>query len=410
MKIRSATLGIPLAWPPSSRAVENAGRGLGAARTRFTAAGWTVQTTRLALPPFPEVLGWREPVRVRALAHWLAGRCAAAEIDYASLGPVSAAAPPDAAAPPLAFVDALVGALVAHDSIFGTVRLDTDDGVDPPMAEAAARAIVALGQQTPDGFGNLRFAALARCPAGIPFFPAAYHDGGPPSLALALEGADLALAAFDGAPTIAAAQERLTSALEAEGNRLAAIGAALCAERGWRFGGLDLSLAPFPDTATSIATALERLGLGRFGGFGTVYAARCLTSALERARLPRCGFSGLMLPVLEDTGLAAAAAAGQLRVNDLLLYSTVCGTGLDTVPLPGDTSAAEITGMLLDLATLAVTLDKPLTARLMPVPGRVAGTPTAYDFPYFANTAVLPVPAAPPLDLLRRARTEGPTS
>src|SRR5262245_2404480 len=193
MNVRSLTLGVPFTWPPPAATVEAAGRGLAAARAAFTAAGWTVQTTRLALPPFPGVLGWREPARVAELATWLATRCGAAEIPYASLGPVPATAPPDAQASPEAFVAALPAALAPAETIFASVALDTADGVRATLADAAAAVIAALARTTPDGFGNLRFAALARCPPGIPFFPAAYHDGGPPALALALEAADLAL-------------------------------------------------------------------------------------------------------------------------------------------------------------------------------------------------------------------------
>ncbi len=403
MKVRSVTLGLPCTWPSDAALVARAGRGLAAVAARLRAAGWEVQTTRLALPPFPAVLGWREPARVAALAEWLAACCADAEIAYASLGPVPAAAPAGAGAPPTAFASALPDALAARDTLFASVMLDTAAGVQVAMAEAAAEVILALARATPEGFGNLRFAALARCPPGIPFFPAAYHDGGPPALALALEAADVALAAFDGAPSVARAQARLVAALEAEGGRLAMVAEAASAEQGWRFRGLDLSLAPFPDAGHSIAGALERLGLGQFGAFGTLYAARCLTEALARVRLPRCGFSGLMLPVLEDSRLAAAAAEGRLGPAELLLYAAVCGTGLDTVPLPGTVSAAELAALLLDVATLAVALDKPLTARLLPVPGKEAGDWTQYTFPFFANTRVLPVHGVAPIELLRRA-------
>jgi len=76
-------------------------------------------------------------------------------------------------------------------------------------------------------------------------------------------------------------------------------------------------------------------------------------------------------------------------VQDLLLYSAVCGTGLDTVPLPGDASSEALAAVLLDVATLAVRLGKPLTARLMPVPGKRAGDPTDFDFSFFANSRIL---------------------
>ena len=83
------------------------------------------------------------------------------------------------------------------------------------------------------------------------------------------------------------------------------------------------------------------------------------------------------------------AAEGRLTVKDLLLFSAVCGTGLDTIPLPGDTSTGQIAALLLDLSALALRLDKPLTARLMPIPGKKAGDPTNFNFDYFANSRVM---------------------
>jgi uncharacterized protein (UPF0210 family) len=98
---------------------------------------------------------------------------------------------------------------------------------------------------------------------------------------------------------------------------------------------------------------------------------------------------------LEDSTLAARTENGVLNITDLLLYSAVCGTGLDTLPLPGDTNSSQIAAILLDLAALALRLDKPLTARLMPIPGKVAGDLTSFDFEYFANSRVLSVCAEP---------------
>ncbi len=83
-------------------------------------------------------------------------------------------------------------------------------------------------------------------------------------------------------------------------------------------------------------------------------------------------------------------------VDDLLQYSAVCGTGLDTVPIPGDTRPEQMAAIFLDLAALAVTLNKPLTARLMPIPGKVAGDKVSFDFEYFAEGTVLPVKSLGP--------------
>jgi len=76
-------------------------------------------------------------------------------------------------------------------------------------------------------------------------------------------------------------------------------------------------------------------------------------------------------------------------VADLLLYSTVCGAGLDTVPLPGDTDSGALAAILLDVAALALRVNKPLTARLMPLPGKQPGDEVNFNFAYFAPSRVL---------------------
>jgi hypothetical protein len=127
---------------------------------------------------------------------------------------------------------------------------------------------------------------------------------------------------------------------------------------------------------------------------GSLAAAAILTEAVDRADFPHTGFSGFMQPVLEDSILAKRAAEGILTIKDVLLYSAVCGTGLDTIPLPGDTTAEQITPLLLDLCALALRLDKPLTARLMPIPGKKAGDETNFDFAFFAPSRVMALESA----------------
>ena len=95
-----------------------------------------------------------------------------------------------------------------------------------------------------------------------------------------------------------------------------------------------------------------------------------------------------MLPVLEDAALGRRWEEGHVHIQQLLLYSAVCGTGLDTVPLAGDITAEEIAHLLLDVATLAVRLSKPLSARLFPVPGKRRGERTSFTSPYLTNTLV----------------------
>jgi uncharacterized protein len=57
--------------------------------------------------------------------------------------------------------------------------------------------------------------------------------------------------------------------------------------------------------------------------------------------------------------------------------------------------AEQIYALLLDVAALALRLNKQLVARLMPIPGKQAGDPTNFDFAYFANGSVMPLRAGP---------------
>src|SRR3989442_937077 len=124
---------------------------------------------------------------------------------------------------------------------------------------------------------------------------------------------------------------------------------------------------------------------------GTPVSAGCaaITDVLKSLRVKTCGYSGLMLPVLEDPVLARRASEGRYSVRDLLLYSTVCGTGLDVVPLPGDTAADRLAALIADVAALSTKLPKPLSARLFPVPGKSAGQRAHFDDPYLTDCVVM---------------------
>jgi uncharacterized protein (UPF0210 family) len=317
--------------------------------------------------------------------------CQEASIGYCSLGP----APKDAG---------LVTELIASTgAIFTCLPVATEGAVDLSAVQEAARVVHEVAARTELGFGNLRFAAIAHCGPNIPFFPAAYHDGGHPKFSLALQCADLVVEAFRGAGSLAEAGRRLEAALLDVDGQLMPAAKQLEREFAIEYLGADFSPAPYPSEAESISTAFRELGLERFGAHGTLHVAALITGVLKSVRVRQWGFSGLMLPVLEDAGLAAGTAGPDFTVNDLLLYSAVCGTGLDTVPVPGDISEDELAGIILDVATLSVALNgKPLTARLLPVPGKRAGERTAYDFEYFANGAVLPVKRLSARALLER--------
>jgi uncharacterized protein len=385
MKIRSITYFFSPGWPPEEVKMRTAGAFLAEAKQAFENAGYDVQTTRLATTPFSHLLGRRikeAPYYAEAMETMLSH----IDVAYASLGPAFPDVPGS--------YEIIPEAIAATQNIFFSgVMADSHNGISLEAVRECAQVIVACAPITPDGFANLRFAALANVLPGAPFFPAAYHQGDRAAFAIATEAADLAVEAFKNASSLNEGRDALVNALETHGKTLTAVARQLQFRFGAVFGGIDFSLAPFPADEQSLGEAVEAMGVPRIGLHGSLAAASILTEAVDRANFPHTGFSGFMQPVLEDSVLAKRAAEGTLTIKDLLLYSAVCGTGLDTVPLPGDVSADQIAALLLDLSALALRLDKPLTARLMPVPGKRAGDPTGFDFAFFANSKVMALEA-----------------
>ncbi|MFY9365722.1 MAG: DUF711 family protein [Brevefilum fermentans] len=390
MRIRSITCFVHPRWPVSELVFQKAGLFARMARQSFENAGYAVQTVRMATPPFAEFITEQDyaqaSTHIDVIAH-------SEGFEYVSLGPALTGVPQSYAAIP--------ELLSRSGNLFFGGHLTTPNAeVSLSAVRACAQVIHQAATLEANGFANLRFAALANVPPWAPFFPAAYHQGKSPAFALALEAADLAVSAFTEAQSLQDARQKLVDRIEAHARDLQTIAQRLADAYGVEFKGLDFTLAPFPQPDKSIGVALELLGLPALGLAGSLAASAFLTETLDQAVFKRSGFNGLMLPLLEDATLAARGAQGVLGVNDLLLYSAVCGTGLDTIPLPGETSVEQLSALLLDLAALALRLDKPLTARLMPIPGKAAGDDTNFNFEYFANSKVLALPAEPLTGLL----------
>jgi uncharacterized protein (UPF0210 family) len=106
----------------------------------------------------------------------------------------------------------------------------------------------------------------------------------------------------------------------------------------------------------------------------------------------RAGYCGIMLPVCEDRRLSEIQDGGRCRasydVSHLMNVSSVCGVGVDTVPLPEDVKEEDVRGVILDVAGLAERWNKPLSVRMFPVPGKKKGERTEFDSPFLCNTKV----------------------
>ena len=374
MKIRTVTVGIPDAF--SLEQLQFAMDFNRRCQSRFEASGYEVQTTRVSSQAWNAISSIDQVLELDQRVVELGG-------DFFSLGTIFPHLPQTSTH--LALVSDIIS---QSHTVFASATLTTSDQqIGWEAAEEVAAAIQQIAHKTADGLGNLRFAAIMNCPPNTPFFPAAYWQDEGFNVGIGWQAADLVHKVFFDAPNIEIAPGHLKELMEHEGKRIVAHAEAIAEEVGIRFVGLDVS--PAPMGTESIAGAIETQMSGRFGDRGTLTVAAAITATLDSLNLPRCGYSGLMLPVLEDEVLGTRSREGCFNLDSLLLYSAVCGTGLDTIPIPGDASISQICSILTDVASLSIRWEKPLSVRLFPVPGLNAGELTHFDSPYLTNTSVM---------------------
>jgi uncharacterized protein (UPF0210 family) len=155
------------------------------------------------------------------------------------------------------------------------------------------------------------------------------------------------------------------------------IGRDVAARLGVPFGVVDLSLAPTPRVGDSVGEIYQAMGIERLGAPGTTAAVALLNDAVKKggafASSSVGGLSGAFIPVSEDAALARAVTRGTLTVEKLEAMTSVCSVGLDMVLLPGDTSAATLSGIILDEAAIGVMNRKTTGVRVIPIPGAKPG-------------------------------------
>jgi len=382
-KIRAITAFINLDRAQYKEQVADALKLLRRAQTTFESRGYQVQTIRIATQPFPEYI--KGLTNEQAIAFFKEYDALAVREKFAaSIGPAMLNAGDSEAQ-----ADLLAEILSNTKSLNGSVSVAGEDGVNWKAVGAAARVMKKLESATMHSQGNFHFAAIAMVPPLTPFFPAAYQDGLGHQFAIALESANVVAAAFKDAPDLATAKRRLTDSLATSAFDIQRHAGRIDMETGWTYMGIDLS--PAPSGNVSIGEAIENLITQPFGMSGTLTAAATITAAVKDVKVKQTGYSGLMLPILEDTRLAQRWSDGHVSLDALLSYSAVCGTGLDTIPLPGDISAEQLSLIIGDVASLAVKWHKPLSARLLPVLGKGWGEMTEFDDPFLVNAKLQPL-------------------
>jgi len=361
---------------------------LSSVRDAVKAAGYDVAGIRISTQPFPDLT--RGLSRADALALLRGINDQAAALRFApNVGPAMVKDTDDTAP-----ADLIAEVLSQPGNrLNANIIVAGDDGIHWNAVRQAARIIKRVGEQSAHGQGNFNFGATAMLKPYGPFYPGAWHPGGGPrTFAIGLEAANVVMDVFSREHDPRMAAKTLGDALTLHLRAVEAAATKAAAGSGWTYAGIDPT--PAPGGQNSIAAAIESFTGAPFGSPGTETAAAIITRAVKDVPVKQTGYSGLMIPVLEEAVLTKRWTEKTYGLDSILAYSAVCAGGVDTVPLPGDTSEAAIAAIVGDVATLAYKWNKPLAARLLPAPGKKAGEMTEFSGA-LANAIIQPLPGTP---------------
>jgi uncharacterized protein len=262
-----------------------------------------------------------------------------------------------------------------------------------PAMLAASRFIKQVAQLDTSGYHNFRVGVACNVKPHTPFFPFAYSSEVPGfSMGLEMPQELIRIVAASPNASLGQLRDQFLEAILPQVKRIDEIASAVSQKTGLAFHGIDLSIAPFPEPQGSVAQLMEMLGLEQYGGHGTQFLTAYLTDIIKevarRGQIHTVGFNGVMLSLLEDEFMGRRNNYNTYSIDSLILYSTMCGCGVDMVPIPGDTFEEEIASLILDVATTSTMLDKPLGVRLLPIPSKHEHEFTAFNMDFLFNTRI----------------------
>ena len=355
------------------------------AKAEIEKSGYEVESVRITTQPFPEYV--RGLSREQALAFFRAyDDLATRERFDPNIGPAMLSDNDDPQSAAL-----LAEVLSQTNNLESSIIVAANDGIHWKAITETAKLVKYVETHSAHSQGNFNFTATAMLEPYGPFFPGSYHTGAGHQFSIGMESANVVEEVFSqNSGDAPKATEALIRALTPHALAMDKIGLQLEQETGWKYMGFDPTPAPLK--SVSIGAAIEKFTGAPLGSSGSMTAVSIITNAVRAIPVQQVGYRGLMLPVLEDSDIAQRWSEGRVHVDTLLAYSAVCGTGLDTIPLPGDVSEAQIEKMIGDMASLAFKWHKPLSARLQPVQGKKAGEQTDFDSPFLVNAMIQPLP------------------
>ena len=380
-KVRAITAFVLIDRTNLQRQIEDAVMVLHRAESEFKSSGYEVETIRITTQPLSQLVSGLSEEQALAFLENL-DDLSAKEGFIPNIGPALLRDSDDPSTMHL-----LERVLSTLPHLNASAIIADESGIHWKSIRRSAELVKYVAENSPRSQGNFNFAVTAMLKPYTPFYPGSYHTGNGRQFAFGFETANIVRDVFArDKGKVEAAVSDLTSALTMHARLADSVGNKVAAATGWIYLGLDPTATALGEV--SIAGAIEAFTGARFGSSGTLTAARIITTAEKAIPVQQVGYSGLMLPVLEDKILAHRWAESTYDIDSLLAYSAVCATGLDTVPLPGDISVEQVEHIFGDIASLAFKWNKPLAGRILPVKGKKPGDQTDFQDPYLFNTTL----------------------
>ena len=281
-------------------------------------------------------------------------------------------------------IESLPRVLASTERICCSVNVgSTKTGIDMDAVRLMGQIIKQTSELTADNdsMGCAKLVVLCNAPDDNPFMAGAFHG--------VTEGDAVINVGVSGPGVVKSALEKvrgtnfetLCETIKKTAFKITRVGQLVAKEASARlgipFGIIDLSLAPTPAIGDSVADILKEIGLEQAGAPGTTAALALLNDQVKKGGVMASsyvgGLSGAFIPVSEDQGMIEAAKCGALTLEKLEAMTCVCSVGLDMIAIPGDTSAATISGIIADEAAIGMVNQKTTAVRIIPAAGKDVG-------------------------------------
>lgn len=281
-------------------------------------------------------------------------------------------------------INSIPQALAVTDRVCSSVNLgSTKAGINMDCVREMGEIVKRTAELTRDrdAIGCAKLVIFANVPGDNPFMAGAFHGIGEPEkvINVGVSGPGVVKRALEDIKGGDFSQ--VAETIKKTAFKITRVGQLVAQEASKRlgvpFGIIDLSLAPTPAIGDSVAYILEEMGLEKCGAPGTTAALALLNDAVKKGGLMASshvgGLSGAFIPVSEDAGMIDAVECGSLTLEKLEAMTCVCSVGLDMIAIPGDTTAATISGIIADEAAIGMINNKTTAVRIIPVPGKKVG-------------------------------------